>query len=95
MSDHLEIITVKDAPTVDLHVIFLSFASVLKVRGFFKGMALPLTTVSMTSSVAFGTYRNCLHCLSQARGASGGPNTKMEVFLSGLAGGVAQVRDTD
>lgn len=58
-------------------------------------MALPLTTVSMTSSVAFGTYRNCLHCLSQARGAGGGPNTKMEVFLSGLAGGVAQVQDTD
>ncbi|XP_056872818.1 solute carrier family 25 member 47-A isoform X2 [Takifugu flavidus] len=54
-------------------------------------MALPLTTVSMTSSVAFGTYRNCLHCLSQARGAGGGPNTKMEVFLSGLAGGVAQI----
>lgn len=68
---------------------------VLKVRGFFKGMALPLTTVSMTSSVAFGTYRNCLHCLSQARGAGGGPNTKMEVFLSGLAGGVVQVRLTD
>lgn len=59
-------------------------------------MVLPLTTVSMTSSVAFGTYRNCLHCLSQARGAGGGgPYTKLEIFLSGLAGGVAQVRDAD
>ncbi|CAK6962594.1 solute carrier family 25 member 47-A [Scomber scombrus] len=54
-------------------------------------MSLPITTISMTSSVVFGTYRNCLQCLSQARGASGGPNTKQEVFLSGLAGGVAQI----
>lgn len=72
-----------------------SSPGVLQARGFFKGMALPLTTVSMTSSVAFGTYRNCLHCLSQARGAVGGPNTNLEVFLSGLAGGVAQVGDTN
>ncbi|RVE56176.1 hypothetical protein OJAV_G00233210 [Oryzias javanicus] len=61
------------------------------VSGFFKGMLLPLTTVSMTSSVVFGTYRNCLQCLRQARGGDWGANTKMEVFLSGLAGGVAQV----
>uniref|UniRef100_A0A3B5B7H7 Solute carrier family 25 member 47-A-like n=1 Tax=Stegastes partitus TaxID=144197 RepID=A0A3B5B7H7_9TELE len=60
------------------------------VHGFFKGMFLPLATVSMTSSVVFGTYRNCLQCLSQARGAAGGSNTKLEVFLSGLAGGIAQ-----
>ncbi|XP_059213119.1 solute carrier family 25 member 47-A [Centropristis striata] len=60
------------------------------VHGFFKGMSLPITTISMTSSVVFGTYRNCLQCLSQARGAAGGPNTKLEVFLSGLAGGIAQ-----
>ncbi|KAM7368098.1 hypothetical protein PAMP_014348 [Pampus punctatissimus] len=61
------------------------------VRGFFKGMSLPVTTISMTSSVVFGTYRNCLQCLSQARGAGCGPNTKQEVFLSGLAGGIAQI----
>lgn len=60
------------------------------VHGFFKGMSLPITTVSMTSSVVFGTYRNCLQCLSQARGAASGSNTKLEVFLSGLAGGIAQ-----
>ncbi|KAM9355786.1 solute carrier family 25 member 47-A [Pholidichthys leucotaenia] len=58
--------------------------------GFFKGMTLPIATVSMTSSVVFGTYRNTLQCLSHARGASCSPNTKLEVFLSGLAGGVAQ-----
>ncbi|XP_074540903.1 solute carrier family 25 member 47-A [Halichoeres trimaculatus] len=58
------------------------------VHGFFKGMSLPLITITMTSSVVFGTYRNCLQCLSQARGC--GPNTKLDVFLSGLAGGIAQ-----
>ncbi|CAL8313792.1 unnamed protein product [Lota lota] len=62
------------------------------VHGFFKGMALPITTISMTSSVVFGTYRNCLQCLSQVRsGAPGGPNTKLEVFLSGMTAGVAQI----
>lgn len=61
------------------------------VHGFFKGMSLPVTTISMTSSVVFGTYRNCLQCLSQARGAGRGPNTKQEVFLSGMAGGIAQI----
>ncbi|KAF7652698.1 hypothetical protein LDENG_00093790 [Lucifuga dentata] len=60
------------------------------VHGFFKGMSLPITTISMTSSVVFGTYRNCLQCLSQVRGACGASNTKLEVFLSGMAGGVAQ-----
>ncbi|KAM6992572.1 solute carrier family 25 member 47-A [Tautogolabrus adspersus] len=59
------------------------------VHGFFKGMSLPLTTITMTSSVVFGTYRNCLQCLSQSRGA--GPNTKLDVFVSGLAAGIAQI----
>ncbi|XP_056437255.1 solute carrier family 25 member 47-A [Gadus chalcogrammus] len=62
------------------------------LHGFFKGMALPVTTISMTSSVVFGTYRNCLQCLSQVRsGAPGGPNTKLDVFLSGMTAGVAQI----
>ncbi|XP_041831823.1 solute carrier family 25 member 47-A [Melanotaenia boesemani] len=61
------------------------------VHGFFKGMSLPMATVSMTSSVVFGTYRNCLQCLKQARGADWGPNTKLEIFLSGMVGGVAQI----
>ncbi|KAK7907273.1 hypothetical protein WMY93_015885 [Mugilogobius chulae] len=58
------------------------------VSGFFKGMALPVTTIAMTSSVAFGVNRNTLHCLSQLRG--GGPNTRLDVALSGMAGGIAQ-----
>ncbi|MEQ2184767.1 hypothetical protein GOODEAATRI_011485 [Goodea atripinnis] len=64
------------------------------VHGFFKGMSLPLTTVSLTSSVVFGTYRNCLQCMKQARGADWSPSTKLEVFLAGMAGGVAQVKET-
>ncbi|XP_061098041.1 solute carrier family 25 member 47-A-like isoform X3 [Conger conger] len=55
-------------------------------------MSVPLATVSITSSVVFGTYRNCLQCLLQLK--SGSPDampTKLDVFLSGLAGGVTQV----
>ncbi|KAJ8409097.1 hypothetical protein AAFF_G00241180 [Aldrovandia affinis] len=62
------------------------------VYGFFKGVSVPVTTVSITSSVVFGTYRNCLQCLLQLH--SGSPEatpTKLDVFLSGLAGGVTQV----
>ncbi|XP_068198654.1 solute carrier family 25 member 47-A isoform X2 [Antennarius striatus] len=54
-------------------------------------MSIPVTTISLASSVLFGTYRNCLQCLSQARGAGCGPNTKLEVFLSGLVAGIVQV----
>ncbi|XP_037100041.1 solute carrier family 25 member 47-A [Syngnathus acus] len=61
------------------------------VHGFFKGMSLPMATISVTSSVAFGTYRNCLQCLKQARGAAHGPSTKPEIFLSGMVGGIMQV----
>ncbi|XP_057678950.1 solute carrier family 25 member 47-A isoform X2 [Corythoichthys intestinalis] len=61
------------------------------VHGFFKGMSLPMATMSVTSSVAFGTYRNCLYCLKQARGAPYGPSTKPEIFLSGMVGGIMQM----
>ncbi|XP_014061342.1 solute carrier family 25 member 47-A isoform X1 [Salmo salar] len=70
---------------------FITTLSKEGVHGFFKGMSLPVTTVSMTSSVVFGMYRNCRQCLSQLRGGPGTPNTKLEIFLSGLAGGVATV----
>ncbi|KAK6295448.1 hypothetical protein J4Q44_G00346740, partial [Coregonus suidteri] len=52
----------------------------------------PVTMDSITSSVMFGMYRNCCQCLSQLRGGPGTPNTKLEIFLSGQAGGVATVR---
>ncbi|XP_051500443.1 solute carrier family 25 member 47-A-like isoform X2 [Myxocyprinus asiaticus] len=62
----------------------------VKLHGFFKGMAVPVTTLSMTSSVVFGTYRNCLQCFSQIHGP-GAPNTALDIFLAGMAGGVAQI----
>ncbi|XP_030627427.1 solute carrier family 25 member 47-B isoform X1 [Chanos chanos] len=62
------------------------------VSGFYKGMAMPLTTVSIGSSVLFGTYRNILHSLRQLRHkAPDSPSAKLDIFLAGLAGGVAQV----
>lgn len=62
------------------------------VNGFYKGMSMPVTTVSVSSSVVFGTYRNVLQFLRQLRGSSlDSPNAKLDIFLSGMAGGVAQV----
>ncbi|XP_056151570.1 solute carrier family 25 member 47-B [Lampris incognitus] len=62
------------------------------VNGFYKGMSMPITTVSLSSSVVFGTYRNVLQCLCQIRhGSLDARPAKLDIFLSGLAGGVAQV----
>ncbi len=81
----------KTSALLSLVLCLISHAPVLlQVHGFFKGMMLPVTTISMTSSVVFGTYRNCLQGLAQIRGI-GAHNTKLDVFLSGLAAGVAQV----
>ncbi|KPP62673.1 solute carrier family 25 member 47-like, partial [Scleropages formosus] len=62
------------------------------VRGFYKGMSMPVTTMSISSSVVFGTYRNCLQGLRTLRGSrlDTAPH-KLDVFLAGLAAGVAQV----
>ncbi|CAL9692036.1 unnamed protein product [Knipowitschia caucasica] len=57
------------------------------VSGFYKGLALPIATIAMTSSVTFGVYRNCLQCLSQLKG---GANSRVDVWLAGMAGGIAQ-----
>lgn len=69
--------------------------STLQVYGFYKGMSMPITTVSVSSSVVFGTYRNVLQILRQLRGKTAeAPSAKLDIFLSGLAGGVAQVSHT-
>ncbi|XP_051723899.1 solute carrier family 25 member 47-B-like isoform X2 [Ctenopharyngodon idella] len=55
-------------------------------------MSMPVTTVSISSSLVFGTYRNVLHYLHQMRHRSAAdPHHKAHIFLSGFAGGVAQV----
>nr|XP_029544372.1 solute carrier family 25 member 47 isoform X2 [Oncorhynchus nerka] len=64
------------------------------VNGFYRGMSMPVTTVSISSSVVFGVYRNVLQCLHQLRSTSTGLDflpAKVDFFLSGLSGGVAQV----
>uniref|UniRef100_A0A8C7F5N6 Solute carrier family 25 member 47 n=1 Tax=Oncorhynchus kisutch TaxID=8019 RepID=A0A8C7F5N6_ONCKI len=66
----------------------------VKVNGFYRGMSMPVTTVSISSSVVFGVYRNVLQCLHQLRSTSTGLDflpAKLDFFLSGLSGGVAQV----
>ncbi|XP_016412842.1 solute carrier family 25 member 47-B [Sinocyclocheilus rhinocerous] len=62
------------------------------VRGFYRGMSMPLSTVSISSSLVFGTYRNVLHHLHELRHRSAAdPHHKADLFVSGFAGGVAQV----
>ncbi|KAJ3613243.1 hypothetical protein NHX12_019493 [Muraenolepis orangiensis] len=62
------------------------------VRGFYKGISMPVTTVSLSSSVVFGTYRNVLQCLGQLRhGSVDVRPAKLDIFLAGLAGGLMQV----
>ncbi|KAM3871029.1 solute carrier family 25 member 47-B [Diretmus argenteus] len=74
-----------------LHCIHSTFKNE-GVSGFFKGMSMPITTVSLSSSVVFGTYRNVLQCLCQLRhGRPDAKPAKLDMFLSGMSGGVAQV----
>ncbi|XP_043088275.1 solute carrier family 25 member 47-B [Puntigrus tetrazona] len=62
------------------------------VRGFYRGMSMPLSTVSIGSSLVFGTYRNVLHLLQELRHRSSSETLRRdEIFLSGFSGGVAQV----
>ncbi|XP_052000916.1 solute carrier family 25 member 47-B isoform X1 [Xyrauchen texanus] len=62
------------------------------VGGFYRGMSMPVTTVSFSSSLVFGTYRNVLHYLHQMRHRNAAhAHHKADIFLSGFAGGVAQV----
>ncbi|XP_043553343.1 solute carrier family 25 member 47-B isoform X2 [Chiloscyllium plagiosum] len=62
-----------------------------KVYGFYKGMALPVLSVSVCGSVCFGTYRNCLHFLSQLRhGSSDVKPSRFDVFIAGCSAGTAE-----
>lgn len=63
-----------------------------QVYGFYKGMTMPVIAVSLSFSLAFGTSRNVLQYLCKLRHGSpdARPDTS-DIFLSGLAGGIAQV----
>lgn len=62
------------------------------LRGFYRGMSMPISTVSISSSLVFGTYRNILQFLHQLQHRSAGePHHKAHIFLAGFTGGVTQV----
>ncbi|XP_078516309.1 solute carrier family 25 member 47 isoform X1 [Lissotriton helveticus] len=63
-----------------------------KISGFFKGMSMPVSTVSVSSSIIFGTYRNCLHKICKLRyGNAEVKPSKLDIFASGYAAGAVQV----
>ncbi|XP_069493882.1 solute carrier family 25 member 47 isoform X2 [Ambystoma mexicanum] len=63
-----------------------------KIPGFFKGMSMPVSTVSISSSILFGTYRNCLHNICKLRyGSLEVKPSKLDIFASGYAAGAVQV----
>ncbi|XP_077321351.1 solute carrier family 25 member 47-like isoform X1 [Lithobates pipiens] len=63
-----------------------------KVSGFFRGVSMPISTVSISSSIVFGVYRNCLHNLCKLKyGTANVRPSKVDIFLSGYAAGGAQV----
>ncbi|XP_046282280.1 solute carrier family 25 member 47 isoform X2 [Marmota monax] len=67
-----------------------SFSS--KVRGFYRGLSLPVCTVSLVSSVSFGTYHHCLAHICKFRyGSAEAKPTKADVTLSGCASGLVRV----
>ncbi|XP_055027405.1 solute carrier family 25 member 47-B [Misgurnus anguillicaudatus] len=62
------------------------------IKGFYRGMSMPVTTVSISSSIVFGTYRNVLHHLHNMRDRrTTDAHHKVDIFVAGFAGGVAQV----
>lgn len=63
-----------------------------RVWGFYRGLSLPVCTVSLVSSVSFGTYRHCLAHICRFRyGSADAKPAKMDVTLSGCASGLVRV----
>ncbi|XP_054256558.1 solute carrier family 25 member 47 [Indicator indicator] len=62
-----------------------------KVWGFYKGVSASVVTVSLISSVSFGTYRNFLCTICKLRyGAADAKPSKLDISLAG--GGAGAVR---
>ncbi|XP_052042643.1 solute carrier family 25 member 47 [Apodemus sylvaticus] len=63
-----------------------------RVRGFYRGLSLPVCTVSLVSSVSFGTYHHCLAHICRFRyGSTDAKPTKADITLSGCASGLVRV----
>ncbi|XP_065762517.1 solute carrier family 25 member 47 isoform X1 [Muntiacus reevesi] len=63
-----------------------------QLRGFYRGLSLPVCTVSLVSSVSFGTYRHCLAHICRVRyGSADAKPAKTDITLSGFASGLVRV----
>ncbi|KAM6170993.1 solute carrier family 25 member 47 [Erethizon dorsatum] len=63
-----------------------------RVWGFYRGLSLPVCTVSLVSSVSFGTYRHCLAHICRFRyGSTEAKPAKVDITLSGCASGLVRV----
>ncbi|TEA29778.1 hypothetical protein DBR06_SOUSAS7110033, partial [Sousa chinensis] len=63
-----------------------------RVWGFYRGLSLPVCTVSLVSSVSFGTYRHCLAHVCRFRyGSADAKPAKTDITLSGFASGLVRV----
>ncbi|XP_008050255.1 solute carrier family 25 member 47 [Carlito syrichta] len=63
-----------------------------RVWGFYRGLSLPVCTVSLVSSVSFGTYRHCLAHICRFRyGSADAKPAKADITLSGCASGLVRV----
>ncbi|XP_062432620.1 solute carrier family 25 member 47 isoform X2 [Rhea pennata] len=63
-----------------------------KVLGFYKGVSASVFTVSLISSVSFGTYRNFLRNICKLRyGTVDAKPSKLDIFLAGSATGAVRV----
>ncbi|XP_071601683.1 solute carrier family 25 member 47 isoform X2 [Heliangelus exortis] len=64
----------------------------VKVWGFYKGVTASVLTVSMISSVSFGTYKNFLCAICKLRyGAAEAKPSKLDISLAGGAAGAVRV----
>ncbi|XP_036737877.2 solute carrier family 25 member 47 isoform X2 [Manis pentadactyla] len=62
------------------------------VWGFYRGLSLPVCTVSLVSSVSFGTYHHCLDHICRFRyGRADAKPARTDVTLSGFASGLVRV----
>lgn len=67
-----------------------------QVRGFYRGLSLPVCTVSLVSSLSFGTYRHCLAHLCRFRyGSADAKPGRTDITLSGFASGLVRVSGVD
>ncbi|XP_070370419.1 solute carrier family 25 member 47 isoform X1 [Equus asinus] len=63
-----------------------------RVWGFYRGLSLPVCTVSLVSSLSFGTYRHCLSHICRFRyGSADAKPAKTDITLSGFASGLVRV----